>query len=741
MKRKIIFTLLCILTALSFVFAVGCNNTTTNGGKGDGIPKKDNGKTIVLADFEQWIPDFQLIRTVKYFGNLDVNKDVAYVKNGKQSLKMQPLGSYTSGSMPTVFFPTLSKTYGYNFSNFLQIEKITFEFFNAEDTEIKVAVGLVTAIDRVDYFDKTSVEFQVLAPNAWTQVTYNVNVSALSIDADVENILGVYVTFENVHSREIADAPVIYLDDLVMHKAEKPAEIVDLVDLDENEYLDFEKDWQKFVVSVRSQGDPPELNIVKASDITVNGQPFEATSGEKLLKVVASVGSVPSGSYPGFTFSKKLLQRSLFGSIKLEDLGATTFAFDVYNNSDYATLMGISFYNSTAMKRLEKGYTFEPNKWTTFSVNLKDLYEEYKEKNKNKTELFDDPGTIQIYWPEFVEGGNREFYFDNFRYIVEEKDTTTKPTINLAPFVRVAKVGTEINLPTMKVTDKYDLKIEKTSITPEYNNNGIWEKVSLKAGKIPIDKVGEYRLKVTATNSFENTTEEYYYFKGVTNVVKNAWTTFDFEDETSNVLVQGNVSATQKNTFLTDTSGEGLSGAVKQGVIKAEMDNGDKYGFGYFGLRFSPELLAQAREKNWVAFQISIYIKSDSSTVDLISFQRCVAENVPTNRWTTITITKDDLATPRTRINESKDPLAKISDNVFYEKFSQVFSTEPLSYAFFVKADKDKYPDTTGKSVTYYFDQVTYLEGNYVFEDGDDVVTDIYPEVDLGELGIIKKED
>ena len=739
MKRKIILTLLCVLTAISFIFTIGCN---CNGkGAGNDTPSRDNGKTITIADFEQWAPDFQLIRTVKYFGNLDINKDQAYVKSGKQSLKLQPLGSYTSGSMPTIFFPTVSKTFKFSYTDFTQIDKVTFEFFNSEEREIKVAVGLVTAIDTVDYFDKTSVEFQVLAPNAWTQITYTVNASAINIDANVKNILGIYVSFENVHSREVADAPVIYLDDLIMHRATKPVTIIDLVDLDEKEYIDFEKDWQKYVVGVRSQGDPPELSIVNANEITVNGQPFEATSGEKLLKVVAHQGSVASGSYPGFVLSKSLLQKSLFGSIKLEDLGTTTFAFDIYNNSNYPTLMGIRLYNSTAMKSIELGRTFEANTWTTFSINLKDLYEQYKAKNKNQTELFDDPGAIQIYWPEFIEGGNREFYFDNFRYIVEERDTTAKPTINLAPFVRVAKVGTMIDYPTMKVTDRYDLEIKKTSINVEYNNNGTWEELAPVEGRIPIDKVGDYRLIATATNSLKNTAEEIYYFKGVESVVKNAWATYDFEDEKSNILLHGTQTATNQTSFLETTANEGLNGAVKQGVIKAQMDNADKYGFGYFGLRFASEILKQAREKDWVAFEISIYIASELSTVDILSFQRVVAYDVPTNRWTTLRLTKEDLMTSRTRINEAQPAGTKMTDNAFYEKFGELCGTEPISNFLFFKEDVDNWKDKTGKTITCYFDSVVYLEGSFVFEDGDDVVSDIYPEVNLGDLGIIKKED
>ena len=118
--KKILIALLCLITCFSVIFAVGCNDNRDKGSGG-------NDKVILLADFETWETGFQLMRTVKYFGALDINTDKNFVKSGKQSMQLHPLGSYTSGSTPTIFYPTSSELFGFNYRDFRDVEKITFE--------------------------------------------------------------------------------------------------------------------------------------------------------------------------------------------------------------------------------------------------------------------------------------------------------------------------------------------------------------------------------------------------------------------------------------------------------------------------------------------------------------------------------------------------------------------------------------------------------------------------------------
>ena len=732
-KSKLLILILSIISALCFVFALGCEETPKDDDK---IDDSERPFTIVVADFEEWAPDFQLIRTVESFGNMHVNKDMQFVKSGKQSLQIHPLGSYSSGSLPIFFFPTKSELFEFDNSDFTDVDKVTFEFYNNEEVPVKVGVGLVTEITLVNYFSKTAVEFQELQPG-WNTITYAVNASALSIDCDLSSIQGIYVTFENAKSRYEEDAYDLYLDDVIIHRYEFPPEILDLIDLDENEYIDFEKDWQQYVVSIKSTANAPDVSIVNASETPISGA--EQVSGEKVLKVVAPQGSNKAASYPGIVFSKELLRRSVYGRTKVEDYGTVTFHFDAYNNSDHKPYVGLSFYNSTAMKRYEFGFYLNPHEWTHFSINMKTLYELYTAKEKEGTEIFDDPGTVQIYWAEFIEGGSMELYFDNFHFEVEEKDEETYPEITLTPFVRVAKVGSVVDLPVMTIKDKYDLNFNKNhSITPYYFENGEWVEVMLESGRIPINKAGDYKLVAKAKNSFNNETVIEYPFKGVENVEPNVWASYDYADEISNIYLQVTEDKVNNKTFLEDTSSENLNGEVRYGVVKAETNNANIYGAGYFGFGFADEVIKKAEDAEWISFSIHVYIKASVPVITLYSFNATIAENVPTNCWTEIKVTKKALMQKQTRINELKAPLT--SDGIFYDNFSLKCCEEPINNLFFTTSIKSNSGDS---KITYYFDKVVWVASSVVnYEDADDWVEDIYSDdyVDIWDK-VNKKDD
>ena len=60
----------------------------------------------VLADFETWNPSFSLCRILGGFGKVSENTDEKYVKTGKGSAKLQPLGYYNQPATPFVYFPS-----------------------------------------------------------------------------------------------------------------------------------------------------------------------------------------------------------------------------------------------------------------------------------------------------------------------------------------------------------------------------------------------------------------------------------------------------------------------------------------------------------------------------------------------------------------------------------------------------------------------------------------------------------
>ena len=82
--KKLINILLALILGLSTIAFGGCKTATQSG--------KKNDSEIILADFEQWAPDFQLISLHNKFGKITRNEDAKYVKSGKYSAKLHPVG-------------------------------------------------------------------------------------------------------------------------------------------------------------------------------------------------------------------------------------------------------------------------------------------------------------------------------------------------------------------------------------------------------------------------------------------------------------------------------------------------------------------------------------------------------------------------------------------------------------------------------------------------------------------------
>ncbi len=772
MKKRLLTLSLTALMALCVVGGVACGGRTGNGGNtgsgnfgtnasssidssSDSSSVVEREKEVVFADFETWETGMQLIRTGKYFGTISENKDARYVKSGEKSAIIRPLGGFRSSSIPIFFFPTQSEYFDFDHSDFSDADKVTFEFYYdatyeppvdeesseestetvaLEDKTLKVAVGLVTEINGLDNYQRTAVEYQLLY-NGWNTIEYVVDVSALSINADVKSIKGIYVAFESVGSREVEDAPIVYLDDVVLHRKDEAPEIQDLVQLGENEYADFESEWQKHVISARNTAYAPDINIVNADDYKVGVPPAEGeedtrptlksmegskVSGDKVMRLYAKNGATPNLNYPGMQFAPAMLQRSMFGSLAEEDYGRVTFAFDIYNNSDSRLYWGVSFYNVTSKQRMEYGIYVEPYQWTSFSVLIKDLYDDFRAKNKDSTSLFTEPGSLAIYWPEFTDG-DKEFFLDNFRYEVEERDEDAAPTIHMPPFVRVAKVGDRLELPIATATDPYDLSVEtKLSVYKKVSDE--WQPLELESGLIPIDSVGDYKLKATAKNKLNNETTVEYLFKGVKEIEDNLWISYDYEDEKSNILLKGDEADNNKTEWLQSVT---LGGETHDGVIKATTTNVNAYGAGYFGFFISKQRLDDATDANWDYFTISVYIDAPLSTLNFYSFNKQLLENVPTGCWTELRITKKQLMQPQTRINTSK---SSVSETIFYESFNTICgTTEKVGESQQVLFTTNIKGSVSNGTITYYIDKITW--GCYdetIYKEGDDYAYDIY---------------
>lgn len=742
MKKKF-FTIASLgLTAVALLALGACKKGGDTSASEQ--PKEERSLTWTIADFETWETGMQLIRTGNYFGAMYLNTDTQYVKSGKQSMLMHPLGGYRTGTAPLFFFPTSSELFEFDNRDFTDANKITFEFYNAEETPVNVTVGLITNFRTTNEWQTTSFSYEPLAPNQWTTVTYTVDTSALSIGCDVKNIPGVYVAFENANSRDEADAPDVYLDDVVLTRYEVAPEIKELVQVEGNDYIDFEDDWNEYVIGVRNTDLAPKTEIVKASDYKVGPvpaegeedtrQPLQAQSGEKVLRLLASPGQKSKTFWPGVTFAEALFKKSIFADLDETDYGRVTFSFDVYNNTPQSVhdqekepngqRFGVNFYNSGGGKTKQYVHYAKPYEWTTFSILLKDLYNDWQARYANDTSLFDNPGEFSILWGEFNVGGEREFFVDNIRFTVEEKDMEAKPEIIVSPFVRKALVGTQVELPTVSVTDKYDLNLP-VSLTAQYKEGDTWKDVTLVKGMVPITKAGEYKLVATTTNSLGNTTVKEYPFQGVNEVESGVWADYAYADEKETVHLR-TLSETNKTDWAESVT---IGGQTREGVVVATAANADQYGAGYLGFRFAEQLLEASGETGWDYFVIDMYIEASVGGINLYSWNNRLFDTVETGKWIQLKITKDMLNQGKSWVNGTGAPVA---DKVFYNNFADLCGAD-FSTMFYTTSIKS----TSAKStITYYIDRVTWVKSrNGAYNDGDGYANDIY------EAAVVGKKD
>lgn len=716
-KKTVIVSLLGALLAC-VCLGVGCSKKKT-----EETPQADPTK-VVIADFETWETGLQLIRLHANFGKITWNKDTKYVSEGKGSAKLQPLGGYDSGTMAQFFYPTYSDAYEIDNKDFSAAKSVTFDFYNTEETDVKVAVGVVTNILGATSWKNSALEYQTLPAGKWTTISYEVDTSLLSMSCDVKDIQGIYVAFENQGSRELKDAPVVYLDNIVLNKYESAPEIVNPVKLGENEFMDFESpEWQNYVVSPNDTASAPTISIVEAAkEELLTGTDMAAhVSGKNVLKVVAP--TCPSGVWPGVQFSAALLQASLFNGLPENMYGATTFKFDVYNSSDAELGLNVRFQDAEEDYSVNFVPKFPAKAWTTAEYNIKDMYEDYRAKNK-KMNLFTNPGMVDMRWGVKSE---TVFYIDNLRFEQEDIDKTAKPTVKVAPFVREAAVGTTISLPSAEVIDKYDLSPSVT-IKAYYENGTAWEEVALENGRVPIEKVGRYKLQVTGTNKLKNSTVVDCYFEGKESVAKNVLATYTYADEADTIKI-GTRTETNKVTHLEEVT---VGGETHQGVMKVETDNFDRSynGAGFIGFAFADEYLKNAANKVWKSITVRMYVETEANVPSITLHSRAVnltPNGFTVGKWIDFVVTRNSLnGTTLSYINGTGKPM---THEQFNQKATESFGMYNSTYFFYVGTALAPAIKKASK-ITYYIDEITFdYDVNVGIFEGDYVTDDIYQDV------------
>lgn len=400
MKKLLTLLLAGMLTLACGVGFMACDTDRTKG-------ETAQSGEIVVSDFEQWGPDFQLIRLSTYFGRVTRNRDAQYVKSGRYSAKVEALGGYSTGYEPVLTVPLISANFNFNYSDFRWYDRITCSVYSTQpDNFIKIGLQ---AGDGINSFGGVKVlERKYILEEGWNELTYEINPSLIALTEDPQFINGITFSFENADSRELEDAKIMYIDDIKLNRIAEQATVVDLVQLKPYEICDFEDAWQSYIVSWSGNSlITPDLEVVGRQENS--DRIITPTSGNSMLHVHLRAGSAVQGSLNYINIPQRLMQEA-FEKITSEEIERGYLMFDVYNDGGAPTIFYPQFYNSQGALVVAYDFTSQTNQWVTFRVKLSEL-------KANDILPADKTGTMTIPYWEFV-GEDRDFYFDNFRIAV-----------------------------------------------------------------------------------------------------------------------------------------------------------------------------------------------------------------------------------------------------------------------------------------------------------------------------------
>lgn len=405
--KKTVSLLLTMAIALGAFGFVGCKKAE--------VTEKS---TVVFADFEQWAPDFQLMRPMSNFGVVSVNEDPAFVRSGNASAKLQPMGgyrdsvasfSYNQSVKPYVYFPLKSDLFSYDYQNLRLLDRITLQLYNAQTEEKTVKIGFVSEIVTIDeamLSEGTDYTLQ----SGWNTIVYHIDYHMLSMILDIEKAAGLYLQFEKAGTREAKDAPTYYLDDIEFSVRRTPVEIGE-IPLRSGEICDFEQRYQEFIMltSVRADKDRPYVSVVRAADEGL----ARAASGERVLKVVFRAGEA-NDEWPMLIMPQYVVRKSGYMNIPQEEWSKYVFRFDLFMRDEIESALCFEHFTSNTKytarvaDHLMAGEQFDVGRWITFEQSFEDF-----EATPN---VIEDPTYLRLAWPNNGAAKDRTFYFDNFRY-------------------------------------------------------------------------------------------------------------------------------------------------------------------------------------------------------------------------------------------------------------------------------------------------------------------------------------
>ena len=374
--KKLLALLLAVLTMFSALSLSAC---------ADNAEEEDTGvvTNFVFNGWEEFEKDFMVMRVVDWaFGSVHQNFDKKYVKFGESSALFRPYGEIGYYGLPVIYIPTYSNRYEYNYKDMSKVEKISAWFYNAEERDYKVGIGLqvgnISCNQTLDSTSRTVTQKFTLVPG-WNYVEYDMDPKYLECQNlfDITNIYGVCIQFE-YHNQLTDESPYIYVDDMRFHISEENVKGSESFGLKADavngvwEVADFEDARQSQMFTVAS--DVTESRRLTLEVVNANELSTTAKSGQNVLKITRHASYATSHTY-GTGIAKEVLAEvfKTIGDEFVNNPDNYVLKLDYFNYSPIRQRAGYGFGSSCCTKNGPSWRYLDyidPYTWGQFEVNL-----------------------------------------------------------------------------------------------------------------------------------------------------------------------------------------------------------------------------------------------------------------------------------------------------------------------------------------------------------------------------------
>lgn len=388
--KKIIALLLGICTCFGLV---GCNS---------GEPNADKTNKVLLNSFETR-EDFDTVAMYGMLGIVKMNTDETFVKEGKASAKIiVESDPFKDGSAYLRQVTDLTKK-GLNYSEFNSVGYVTFDVYNAQDSDREIGVQLVYDTDNI------GMQKWLTLKSGWNSLEYPVERQYIPTSRGLggveERIVeGINFYFRRAKSTEPNE--VYYLDNLQLHKTEQAVERINKT-LNPDEILSFDKKWQVgelYFGKWMALSMLPNLSIEYLSDSPDRGG---------VLKIQQPKGyedARNSNNYMGIQLSEKLLE-SIDWSIYNED---AKLCFDAYCPEENGiNVIDLELHDNVGRKYYKTRFNLSPGVWKTYEVTVKELNRGLLDVENSENRFKYTRELMLLYGEEIAP--ERLLYIDNIR--------------------------------------------------------------------------------------------------------------------------------------------------------------------------------------------------------------------------------------------------------------------------------------------------------------------------------------